>query len=227
MTLDFEAMRNAMVKEQLAARDITDTRTLEAMRKVPREKFVDPADVSRAYGDFAMAIGMGQTISQPYIVALMTQELGLPVLRSELLRRVVTGEEKVLEIGTGSGYQTAILAEMSAYVYTVERLAELSEHAARTLGELGYHNVYFRVGDGSLGWPEEAPFQRVIVTAAAPRIPPPLEAQLAEGGILVIPVGDEGFQKLLVARKIKGKLESRSVCECVFVKLVGEAGWPG
>jgi len=213
MTLDFEAMREAMVREQLLSRNITDCRTLEAMLKVPREKFVDPTDVSRAYGDYAMPIGMGQTISQPYIVALMTQELELK------------GDEKVLEIGTGSGYQAAVLAEISAYVYTVETLAELSGRAAPTLRELGYHNVYFRVGDGTLGWPEEAPFQRVIVTAAAPVIPRPLEAQLAEGGILVIPVGNEGFQQLLVARKIKGKLESRSVCECVFVKLIGEAGW--
>ena len=213
MSVDFEAMREAMVREQLISRNITDCRTLDAMRKVPREKFADPADASRAYGDYAMPIGMGQTISQPYIVALMTQELEL------------SGDEKVLEIGTGSGYQAAVLAEISAYVYTVERLAELSGRAANTLRQLGYRNVYFRVGDGTLGWPEEAPFQRMIVTAAAPRMPPPLEAQLAEGGILVIPVGNEGFQQLLVARKIKGKLESRSICECVFVKLIGEAGW--
>ncbi len=213
MTADFKMLREAMVREQLMPRGIKAPGVLRVMRKVPREKYARVKDARRAYGDFAMPTALGQTISQPYMVALMTRELKL------------TGVEKVLEIGTGSGYQTAILAELGASVYTIEKFTELSEEAQLILGEQGYDNIHFQVGDGTLGWPAEAPFDRIMVTAAAPRIPAPLEEQLAEGGIMVVPVGGAVSQELLVARKVEGRLESRSVCGCVFVKLIGQAGW--
>jgi len=210
----YAQLRWRMVYEQLRTRNIRDEVTLEAMSRVPRERFVREADRKRAYGDHAMGIGSGQTISQPYIVALMTQGLEL------------SGSEKVLEVGTGSGYQAAILAETGCQVYTVERLAELSERAEEVIRSLGYENVHFRVGDGTLGWPEEAPFDRIIVTAGAPEVPPSLAQQLAGPGILVIPVGDERFQSLLQVKKDEaGDLHQLRLCDCVFVKLIGEEGW--
>ena len=215
MTEDRYAERRwRMVYDQLQTRNIRDQVTLEAMSRVPRERFVREGDRRRAYGDHAMGIGSGQTISQPYIVALMTQGLEL------------TGSEKVLEVGTGSGYQAAVLAETGCEVYTVERLAELSERAEGTIRDLGYDNVHFRVGDGTLGWPEEAPFGRIIVTAGAPEVPPTLGEQLAAPGILVIPVGDERFQSLFQVKKDEeGALHQLRLCDCVFVKLIGEEGW--
>ena len=210
----FRKLRQRMVDEQLRSRGVYDPLALGAMSRVPREHFVRSGDEGRAYDDHAMGIGYGQTISQPYMVALMTQCLEL------------TGAEKVLEVGTGSGYQAAILAEIGVQVHTIERVRELSERAERLLGELGYENVRFRVGDGTLGWPQESPFDRIIVTAGAPAVPEPLTEQLAPGGILVIPVGEEYVQSLLQIRKDDaGTLRRRHICDCVFVKLIGEEGW--
>ena len=224
-----EAARHFMVREQLERRGIRDARVLDAFRRVPRHAFV-PSDVEAyAYDDRPQPIGLEQTISQPYMVALMTQCLEL------------AGAERVLEIGTGSGYQTAILCELARRVYSIERLSELSERAGMTLQYLGYANYELRVGDGTLGWPEQAPFDRIIVTAAAPDVPPSLLRQLADatlrsgeaatslrstsGGILVIPVGPVGMQELKVLRKRSGETHGESVCDCVFVRLIGEEGY--
>ncbi len=204
-----------MVDAQLRARGVRDHRVLRAMGKVPREKFVPPRDRARAYRDGAMGIGHGQTISQPYMVALMTEWLHL------------TGTERVLEIGTGSGYQAAILAEIAENVYTVERVKELSERAAELLcEELGYENISFRVGDGTLGWPEEAPFDRIMVTAGAPRRPDTLLDQLAARGEAVVPVGSHHHQTLThYRREPDGEVREQAVCDCVFVQLIGQDGW--
>ena len=204
-----------MVRTQLAARGIRDARVLEAMGRVPRERFLPPEQAHLAYCDGAQRIGRGQTISQPYIVALMTEALHLG------------GSERVLEVGTGSGYQAAVLAELAGHVYTVERIPELSERARTLLcEELGYENVSFRTGDGTLGWPEEAPFDRIIVTAAAPRRPGRLLEQLGDGGEAVAPVGGAGWQRLVHYRRLPdGGLAEREFCDCVFVKLLGEDGW--
>lgn len=202
-----------MVADQLVSRDVTDRRVLEAMGKVPRERFVPGEAVSQAYADEALSIGFGQTISQPYMVAYMTQAMEL------------SGEGRALEVGTGSGYQAAILGELCREVYTIERVAELSERARRLLEELGYSNIHFRVGDGTLGWAEEAPFEGIVVTAAAPRIPRKLVEQLEEGGRLVIPVGDRYSQTLVVGKRRGVELEETSLCRCVFVPLIGENGW--
>ncbi len=211
----FARARRRMVDRQLAARGIGDQRVLDAMCRVPRERFLPPGETGRAYCDGAQPIGGGQTISQPYIVALMTQALHL------------TGRERVLEVGTGSGYQTAILAELAGHVYTVERLAELSERAERILREgLGYANISLRVGDGTLGWPEQAPFDRFVVTAAAPDVPGALLEQLAPGGEGVAPVGGHRHQMLTHYRKhADGGVRSEKLCGCVFVRLIGEDGW--
>jgi len=204
-----------MVRSQLRRRGITDERVLVAMGSVPRELFIPLSRRGDAYADGALGIGRGQTISQPYMVALMSQWLHL------------TGVERVLEVGTGSGYQAAILAELAGHVYTVERLAELSDAARELLcGRLGYRNIAFRVGDGTLGWPEEAPFDRIIVTAGAPHRPDVLLAQLGLGGEAVAPVGAERYQSLIHYRRADdGALAETDVCECVFVKLIGEDGW--
>lgn len=202
-----------MVSSQLAARGIKDERVLAAMRKVPRHQFMPETLRYTAYDDMAMSIGEGQTISQPYMVAVMTELLEL------------TGTEKVLEIGTGSGYQAAILAELAAEVYTVERISVLAERAQTTLNELGYVNVHVVVGDGTIGLESKAPYDRIIVTAAAPEIPPPLVAQLKEGGIVVAPVGERYSQILLKGRKINGHLVDEYSTPCAFVPLLGEHGW--
>jgi len=211
----FERARRQMVEGQLLSRGIRDARVLAAMGRVPRERFVPPGKEASAYCDGALGIGSGQTISQPYIVALMTEALHL------------SGRERVLEVGTGSGYQAAVLAELAREVYTVERLPELSEAARRLLcEELGYTNVRFRVGDGTLGWPEEAPFDRIIVTAGAPRRPETLLGQLAPGGEAVVPVGPEFTQTLMhYSVGADGEVRERALCDCVFVKLIGEEGW--
>ncbi len=206
--------REQMTAEQLLGRGIKDPRVLAAMASVPRHLFVDETLQEKAYGDFPLPIGAGQTISQPYMVARMTESLHLQ------------GHERVLEVGTGSGYQTAILAELAAHVYTVERLPELSSRAHATLTFLGYTNVSVRVGDGTLGWEEEAPFDAILVTAASPGIPPPLSAQLAEKGRLVIPLGRFFSQTLTLAVKEGGSLSQTPLTGCLFVKLVGEHGWP-
>lgn len=202
-----------MVESQLVTRGIRDGRVLDAMRKVPRHLFVGESLWYSAYDDMALPIGEGQTISQPYMVAVMTELLDLK------------GEERVLEIGTGSGYQAAVLAELAREVYTVERIAALSERAAETLRVLGYENVHLRVGDGTLGWPEAGPFDRILITAGAPDVPEPLWEQLSEGGIVLAPVGDRFSQQLLKVMKRKGRLSREFHTPCVFVPLVGKFGW--
>jgi protein-L-isoaspartate(D-aspartate) O-methyltransferase len=205
--------RRRMVEEQIKARGIVDDKLLAAMVKVPRHMFVEKGLDSQAYSDRALPIGEGQTISQPYMVAIMTASLRL------------TGHEKVLEIGTGSGYQTAVLAELAAKVFTIERLNGLTVRAKGLLDQLGYKNVILRVGDGTLGWKQFAPYDRILVTAGAPRVPVPLEGQLAEGGILVVPVGNSVSQKLAIATKKRGKIKVDTCCPCTFVPLVGKEGW--
>ncbi len=213
---DAEAMaaaRETMVRTQLVPRGIRDPKVLAAMRKVPRHLFVEEALRSQAYGDFPLPIGEQQTISQPYIVAFMTEALEL------------SGTEKVLEIGTGCGYQAAVLAEIVPQVYSIERLPGLAAKARRTLESLRYFNVRIKVGDGTLGWPEEAPFDAIMVTAAAPGIPRPLLDQLAMDGRLVIPVGDRYSQTLDVVRKTKEGIKHDYRGGCRFVKLIGSYGW--
>jgi len=204
-----------MVRAQIAARGVREPRVLDAMARVPRELFVPPAQRRHACSDRALGIGCGQTISQPYMVALMTEALHLG------------GAERVLEVGTGSGYQTAVLAELAAHVYTVERVEDLAEPAGALLVEaLGYRNISLRVGDGTLGWPEEAPFDRIIVTAAAPHRPDRLLTQLAPGGEAVVPVGAGHWQVLThYVRSPEGRITGQALCECVFVKLIGADGW--
>jgi protein-L-isoaspartate(D-aspartate) O-methyltransferase len=208
-----ERRRLAMVQEQLAARQIRDARVLEAFRRVPRHLFVPVEWRDSAYEDRPLEIGGGQTISQPYIVARMTEALGL------------SGGEKVLEVGTGSGYQAAILLELGARVYTIERREELSRTARWNLELADLRGAHFSVGDGSLGWAEEAPFDRVIVTAAAPAVPTPLLEQLREGGSMVVPIGDETAQQLMLLCREDGRLKKTRICSCVFVKLWGKEGW--
>lgn len=193
----------------LAERGITSSRVLAALAAVPRERFVPEGVQHLAYADRALPIACDQTISQPYIVALMTDALDL------------SGNEHVLEIGTGSGYQAAVLAELAASVVSVERHAELSRRAAEVLADCGFTNVTLVVGDGTLGWPEKAPYDRILVAAAAAQVPPALEAQLAEGGRLVIPIGSSEGQVLQVCRKIGGKLHAQALSGCRFVPLVG------
>ncbi len=209
----YRISRERMVENQIKARGIKDERVLKAMLKVPRHLFVDEALREQAYGDFPLPIGEGQTISQPYIVALMTEALELK------------GNERVLEVGTGSGYQTAILAELALWVYTIEKYFRLLERAKKILMELGYKNIIFRLGDGTLGWPEAAPFDAIIVTAGAPEIPKPLIEQLSEGGRIVIPVGDEFSQVLIKGIKKGGILHTQTLEAVRFVKLVGAYGF--
>lgn len=211
--MDFKELREFMVKSQLIPRGIRDERVLTAMKKVPRHIFVDVHIQHRAYDDMALSIGEGQTISQPYMVALMTEILELK------------GNERVLEVGTGSGYQAAILAELSKEVYTVERVLSLAEKAADRFHSLGYSNIHIKVADGTLGWPDEAPFDRIIITAGAPKIPDPLIEQVSEGGIIVAPVGDRFSQQLLKVKKYQGRLVETYHIPCVFVPLIGEHGW--
>ena len=206
--------RERMVSEHLQGRGILDPRVLRAVGKVPRHLFVDEALVGRAYGDHPLPIGDGQTISQPYMVALMTEALELH------------GHERVLEIGTGCGYQTAVLAEVCGKVFSVERLKSLADRATRRLDRLGYYNVLVRVADGSLGWKEEAPFDAILVAAAAPTIPQALVDQLAPKGRLIVPVGDAYTQSLRKGVRGEAGMSWSDLGGCVFVKLVGQQGWP-
>ncbi|MEW5919805.1 MAG: protein-L-isoaspartate(D-aspartate) O-methyltransferase [Bacillota bacterium] len=206
----YAVLREDMVQTQLIPRGITDGRVLEAFRHVPRHFFVEAGQGHLAYRDHPLAIGEEQTISQPYIVALMTQSLGLQ------------GEEKVLEIGTGSGYQTAILAELAGHVYTVERLPSLSAKAQQVLASLHYSNISFKTGDGSKGWPEHGPFDGILVAAAAGILPPALPAQLSRGGRLVIPVGRGWQQDLYLYINEEGGLLRHNLCGCRFVPLIEE-----
>jgi len=203
-----------MVAAQLRARGISDERVLAAMEKVPRHLFLPEVNIQEAYEDHPVSIGSGQTMSQPYMVALMTECLALK------------GHEKVLEVGTGSGYQGAILAELAAHVYTVERVESLADRARQRLSDTGYTNVDVVVGDGTLGLPAYAPYQGIIVTAGTPKIARAWEEQLAEGYWLVVPVGDRWSQQLVTATRIRGRLERQTVCGCVFVPLIGEDAWP-
>ena len=212
-TDDLAVARRRMVEQQLRARGIRDRHVLRIMEAIPRHLFVDDALVARAYSDHALPIGEEQTISQPYMVALMTQALDL------------TGEEKVLEIGTGSGYQTAILAELADRVFTIERIPAIAEAAKERLTALGYTNIAFRCGDGTLGWSEMAPFDRVLVTAGAPRIPAFLEEQLVPGGVAVVPVGVRANQSLVKLTRVPEGLKQRILCGCTFVPLIGREGW--
>jgi len=205
-----------MVNVQLLGRDIKDKRVLDVFRKVPRHRFVDPAMYKDAYGDFPLSIGKGQTISQPYIVALMAQLLNL--LKTD----------RVLEIGTGSGYETAILAELAGEVFSIERIESLAVKAKEALKDFGYKNIHIKIDDGTLGWQEFAPFDKIIVTASSQDIPKPLLDQLSEEGRLVIPVGPRGTQRLLVLEKDnEGQISEKDICGCVFVPLIGKYGYAG
>lgn len=210
---DYEAARKQMVEKQLVARRITDHRVLAAMEEVPRHLFIKGDLRAEAYDDNPLPIGQGQTISQPYMVAIMSQLLQLE------------GHERVLEIGTGSGYQAAILSRLCKWVYTIETVEALSREARKGLSECGYDNITFMVGDGSLGWPEEAPFHGIIVTAGAPDVPETFVDQLLLGGKLVIPVGDRFSQTLkrIVVTKFGTKVERHTGCR--FVDLIGKHGW--
>jgi protein-L-isoaspartate(D-aspartate) O-methyltransferase len=203
-----------MIREQLIARGVTDHRVIEAFRSVPRDVFVPLNLRASAYDDTPLPLTRGQTISQPFIVGFMTEMLQL------------RGDEKVLEIGTGSGYQTSILAELAGAVISIERIASLAEGARTLLTELGYGNVAIHVGDGTTGWADAAPYDRIVVTAAAPRVPPPLLVQLSPaGGLLVIPVGDPQDQYLLAVSRDGDRIRQRSLGPVRFVPLVGRAGW--
>lgn len=208
-------LRHQMVAEQIARRGVEEERLLEAFRRVPRHAFVPPEYQEWAYADGPLPIGYGQTISQPYIVALMVHLLHL------------RGDERVLEIGTGSGYQAAILACLTKEVHTIEYIPELAQEAEQRLKVLGFENVYCHIGDGSLGWPEAAPYQGIIVAAAAPQVPRPLLEQLDEGARLVIPVGSRGYQELQVWQRRGERFESQIVTGVAFVPLRGAHGWQG
>lgn len=210
--MDWEKLKARMVEEQLISRGINNKSVLDAFLKIERHEFV-PDDVKEnAYADSPLPIGYDQTISQPYMVSLMTSCLDL------------TGNEKVLEIGTGSGYQAAILSQLAKEVFTIERIGALAEKATQVFRKLKLDNIKVKIDDGTLGWPEKAPFDRIIITAAAPRVPLPLGEQLKEGGRLIIPIGDNFRQTLISFEKTYGALKSSEVCACVFVPLVGKYG---
>lgn len=211
--INYDQLRQEMVETQLIPRGISDTRVLEAFRIVPRHKFVPENIRDSAYDDCALPIGDGQTISQPYMVAVMTELLGLK------------GNETVLEVGTGSGYQAAILAELCKKVYTIERIENLSKRAENIIKDAGYANVEFAVGDGTQGYPQVSPYDGIIVTAGCPDIPKALIDQLKEGGRLVIPVGDRYSQVLTAVTKTAAEIKTEESVACVFVPLVGKFGW--
>lgn len=212
--MDYDEARARMVEEQLKTRGISDERVLQAMRQVPRHLFVPESRRSQAYYDRPLSIGYGQTISQPYIVAYMTASLEL------------TGEEKVLEIGTGSGYQTAILSQVARRVISVECVEELADSASKNLADLGYDTVEVVVGDGGVGLADEAPFDAIMLTAAAPEVPWPLRQQLADGGRLVGPVGSRYDQVLVRLRRQGEGWKRETLVPVIFVPLIGEHGWP-
>ncbi|WP_054029331.1 protein-L-isoaspartate(D-aspartate) O-methyltransferase [Desulfatitalea tepidiphila] len=211
--MKFDRLRNDMVEKQIEARGITDPNVLAAMRKVPRHLFVSEALMDQAYSDFPLPIGEQQTISQPYIVAEMTQALQL------------TKDDRVLEIGTGSGYQAAILAQIAFRVYTIERIHSLYVKARKLFDQLGYHNIVTRYSDGTSGWRDESPFDAIIVTAGAPEIPAVLVNQLAVGGRMVIPVGNQYSQDLVRLVRDERGIHQVNLGGCRFVKLIGEHGW--
>lgn len=202
-----------MVDTQIAARGISQKAILDAMRKVPRHLFVEEVFLGKAYGDFALPIGEGQTISQPYMVAAMINALAL------------TGQERLLELGTGSGYQTAVLSMLAYKVYTIERIASMAVRARKVLDALHASNVILKTGDGTLGWPDEAPFDAIIVAAGSPDVPAALIEQLKDGGRLIIPVGTEDKQRLVMITKKDVGIVREELSDCRFVKLVGKHGW--
>jgi protein-L-isoaspartate(D-aspartate) O-methyltransferase len=210
---DYASARQRMVQEQLIARGIQDRRLIEVMRRVPRHLFIDPGLINRAYDDSALPIGEKQTLSQPYMAGKMTEALRL------------TGKEKVLEVGTGSGYQTALLAELCFNVFSVEKIRVLSRKARELLDRLEYHNIALHVGDGTIGWSEHAPYDSIIVAASAPDVPRPLIEQLSVGGKLVIPVGDDVSQVLKLVQRERFGFHQEDIGECRFVKLWGKFGW--
>jgi protein-L-isoaspartate(D-aspartate) O-methyltransferase len=211
--IDFPKARLKMVEEQIVSRGIRDAKLIAAMKKIPRHLFVEEALQNQAYNDHPLPIGEKQTISQPYMVALMTEAM------------LLTGKEKILEIGTGSGYQTAIIAELSEKVFSIERIRPLAIRARQLLYELGYFNVEIKIFDGTFGWMEESPFDAIIVTAGSPDIPQPLIDQLAMGGRLVIPVGDVFVQDLFRVTKTEEGIKKEDLGGCRFVKLIGKYGW--
>lgn len=214
--MNFDIARKRMVETQLVARGIRDKRVIDAMLKIPRHTFVEEAMSAQAYSDSSLPIGEKQTISQPYMVALMTESLQL------------TGEEKVLEIGTGSGYQAAILATLANRVYTMERIRPLALKARKVLDSLGLLNINLKIGDGSSGWEEEAPFDVIIVTAGAPDVPQTLIDQLDVGGRLIIPMGNQYEQTLMrISKSDNGSIVKETLVGCRFVKLMGKFGWTG
>ena len=209
----YERQREDIVKRQIEGRGLRDPNVLAAMRKVPRHMFVSEALRDQSYGDFPLPIGEQQTISQPYIVAEMTQALQL------------CKDDRILEIGTGSGYQAAILAEIAYKVYTIERIHSLLIKTRRLFDQLHYHNIITRYGDGTVGWADESPFDAIIVTAGAPKIPNALISQLATGGRMVVPVGDQHTQELIKIYRDEKGIHRSNLGGCRFVKLVGENGW--
>ena len=214
MIQSYAGQRRKMVEEQLVERGIKDLGVLEAMSRVPRHLFAQESLRHRAYGDYPLPIGENQTLSQPYIVASMTAALSLK------------GEERVLEIGTGSGYQTAVVAELARQVFTIERLNNLSRKAQEILEGLNYMSIVFKMFDGTYGWPDQAPFDAILVTASAKEIPGSLVKQLGEGGRLVAPTGDAHEQKLVVLTKNGSRVSRRELGACKFVPLIGKYGWP-
>jgi len=212
-SMKYKRQREEMIKRQIVARGITDEKVITAMRNVPRHLFVSEALRDQAYGDFPLPIGEQQTISQPYIVAEMTQALQL------------SKEDRVLEVGTGSGYQAAIIAQIGYRVYTIERIHSLLLKARSLFDRLLYHNIITRYSDGTTGWADESPFDAIIITAGAPSIPETLVNQLAVGGRMVIPVGDQYSQELIKLHREKNGIHKTSLGGCRFVKLIGEQGW--
>jgi len=209
----FEAQRRSMIDLQLKSRGILSSKVLTAMSNVPRERFVGSENINDAYNDGPVSIGSGQTISQPYMVAVMTEAL------------LLTDFDKVLEIGTGSGYQTAVLREITTAVYSIERIAALADTARKVLCTLGYDDIFIKVGDGTLGWPEEAPFDAIIVTSGAPGVPEILLNHLNDGGRMIIPVGSRSLQHILRITRNKDNFNTEKMLSCVFVPLIGEGGW--
>ena len=212
--LDFTKARERMVREQIIARGIKDPRVIEAMQQVPRDLFVPEALVGQAYGDFALPLGEGQTISQPYMVAYMSESLEL------------SGKERVLEVGTGTGYQTAVLSRLAERVYSMERIRSLLERARKILEQIQCRNVITQLSDGSYGWKEEAPFDAIMVTAGSPSLLEPLMEQLRVGGTMVIPIGSRNVQRMVRVRRGAHGFSEENLMECSFVALVGDHGWP-
>lgn len=211
---EYSGQRQKMVEEQLIDRGIRDLAVLEAMSRLPRHLFVESSFQHKAYGDHPLPIGDNQTISQPYIVAAMTEALALK------------GEERVLEIGTGSGYQTALLAELAAQVFTVERIKSLGRRAKELLDRLGYTNINYKIFDGTYGWRDQGPYDAILVTAAAPDVPKTLVEQLKDGGRMVLPIGDSERQELVRVTVKNGAVQKTVLNHCLFVPLVGKYGWP-